>query len=62
MEHQKTQEWQTSADEEYTNAIINRLVEHYLARRPMPGKEGEPLSIERFHRLYCAIMAEGYGK
>ncbi len=52
---------QTQDEAPYTNAILNRLVEHYLADSPLPGKNGE-LSITLFHRLYRYVMAEGYGE
>lgn len=61
MTRQQMEAWQTQADTAYTNAILDRLVEHYLADSPLPGNNGE-LSITLFHRLYRYVMVEGYGE
>ncbi len=62
METQHTQERPQHGASTYPHAILNRLVEQYLARTMLPGTDGTPLAIERFHRLYLCIMAEGYGQ
>jgi hypothetical protein len=62
METQQTQEHQRHAESAYTDTILDHLVERYLARTTVPGTDATPLTIERFHRLYCCIMAEGYGQ
>ncbi len=62
MEQQHTPESQMHHDTAYTQAILDRLVEQYLARTALSDTEAPPLTIERFHRLYCCIMAEGYGQ
>ncbi len=60
MERQHTQDQEMVADVEYIDALVERLVEHYLARTPLASKEVKPLTITLFHHLYCHIMAEGY--
>ncbi len=62
METQQTQEYQRHGESAYTHAILDRLVEQYLTRATLPDTEATSLTIERFHRLYCCIMAEGYGQ
>ena len=52
---------QAKDDVEYADAILDRLVEQYLAGSPLPGTRGQ-LSIVLFHRLYRYVMAEGYGE
>ncbi len=59
MIKQQPEARQTQDDTPYTNAILDRLVEQYLADAPLPGNNGE-LSITLFHRLYRYVMAEGY--
>jgi hypothetical protein len=62
MEQQQPPEHQMQDDMAYTNAIVDRLVEQYLTRPPLPSQQGGLLTIERFHRLYQCVMAEGYGR
>ena len=45
---------------QYKDALVQRLVEHYLAHRPLPGQD-KALTPELFYRLYRAITGEGYG-
>ncbi len=62
MDTQPAQERQPHGDTAHTHTILDRLVEQYLARTTVPGTEATSLTIERFHRLYCCVMAEGYGQ
>lgn len=62
MDRQQTHDQQTQGDAEYTNALVGRLVEHYLARTPLPDKAGKPITITLFHHLYRHVMEEGYGQ
>ncbi len=62
MGQQPTHDPQIQDDAPYTNAIMERLVEQYLARTALPAPEGGALTIERFHRLYQCVLAEGYGR
>ena len=59
MIEQQPEARQTQDNAPYTNAILDRLVEHYLADSPLPGNNGA-LSVTLFHRLYRYVMAEGY--
>ena len=61
MERQHPHEPQTQDNAVYITALVNRLAEQYLARTALPGPDGAPLTIERFHRLYRCVLAEGYG-
>ncbi len=61
MIEQQPEARQTQADSPYTSAILDRLVEHYLADSPLPGNNGV-LTITLFHRLYRYVMVEGYGE
>ncbi len=61
MMKQQSEVQQTTDDAAYMNAILDRLVEHYLGDTPLPNNNGQ-LSITLFHRLYRHVMAEGYGK
>ena len=62
MDQQQTMnQQQTPIQVEYTNTLLDRLVEHYLTA-PTPRKtESVRLTPVLFHKLYRAIMAEGYG-
>jgi hypothetical protein len=51
----------TQRDTAYSEAIVERLREHYLAHTPLPGDEGKLLTIPLFYRLARYVMAEGYG-
>ncbi len=64
MEQQQPQELQIQVQDDaaYTSTILNRLIEHYLARIALPGAEETAFTIERFHRLYQCVLAEGYGQ
>jgi hypothetical protein len=62
MEPQPTSEHPIHGIAAYTNAILDRLVEQYLTRTALPGTEQHVLTIERFHRLYQCVLAEGYGR
>ncbi len=61
MTRQQPEVQQAKDASEYTNAILDRLVEHYLADTPLPGNSGQ-LSIVLFHRLCRCALAEGYGE
>ena len=62
MEEQQTHTPQNHGDTAYTTAIVDRLAAQYLARTTLPGTDQPTLTIERFHRLYWCVMAEGYGQ
>jgi hypothetical protein len=62
MEQQHPHEPHTQDDAVYINALVDRLAAQYLARTATPGPNGAPLTIERFHRLYRCVLAEGYGR
>ncbi len=62
MEQRSKYTPQIHNDAPYTTAIMERLVEQYLARTALPAPKGEALTIERFHRLYQCVLAEGYGR
>ncbi len=62
MEQQAKHASQIYNDAPYTTTIMDRLVEQYLARTALPVPEGGVLTIERFHRLYQCVLAEGYGR
>ncbi len=62
MEQQHPHEPHTQDDAVYINALVDRLAEQYLARTATPAPNGAPLTIERFHRLYRCVLAEGYGR
>ncbi len=62
MEQQAKHAPQLYNDAPYTTTIMDRLVEQYLARTALPVPTGEALTIERFHRLYQCVLAEGYGR
>ena len=47
---------------EYLNGLLDRLMEQYLSAGGLSQREGEPLSPALFHKLYRAIIAEGYGQ
>ncbi len=51
----------TQRDTVYSEAIVERLREHYLAHTPLPDDEGKPLTIPLFYHLVRYVMAEGYG-
>ena len=46
----------------YRNALLQRLVEHYLRRDRVPSKDQQPITITLFHRLCHHVLAEGYGQ
>ena len=46
----------------YADALIERLLDLYLKRVPLPDAEQQPLSVERFFRIYRCMLAEGYGE
>ena len=54
------QERQTQV--EYLNGLLDRMMEQYLSAGGLSPREGESLSPALFHKLYRAIMAEGYGQ
>ena len=62
MEHQSTPELLIQDAAAYTTAILDRLIEQYLAHTVVPAPDGAPLTIARFHRLYQCVLAEGYGR
>ncbi len=62
MEHQPTPDLLIQDAAAYTTAILDRLIEQYLARTVVPSPDGAPLTIARFHRLYQWVLAEGYGR
>ena len=53
---------QTQANAAYENEILERLLERYLERASLPGKESGRLTPALFHTLVRNIMAEGYGQ
>ncbi len=53
---------QTQRDVQYTNGILDHLLEQYLAGNIPPNQAGEPVTITLFHRLSRAVLAEGYGE
>ncbi len=61
MMKQQSEAQQATDDAAYMNAILDRLVEQYLANTPLPNNSGQ-LSITLFHHLYRHVMVEGYGK
>ena len=46
----------------YAEALIERLLDRYLQRTPLPDAEQQPLTVERFLRIYRCVLAEGYGE
>ncbi len=46
----------------YADALIERLLDLYLQRTPLPDAEQKPLTVERFFRIYRCVLAEGYGE
>ncbi len=57
MEQQSKHAPEMQNDAPYTTAIMERLVEQYLAQTALPTPAGEALTIERFHRLYQHVLA-----
>ena len=54
-------EQQTQDAMAYKDVILQRLVEHYLTHAALPDQEAERVTLRIFHRLYRAVLAEGYG-
>ncbi len=54
-------EKQTQHDLEYINSVLDRLLERYLARVPIPDNEDRQIDVTLLHRLAFAVVAEGYG-
>ncbi len=52
---------QTPHESSYVDGLIDRLLELYLARAPVPGSDSLALSDAHFFRLCRALRAEGYG-
>ena len=46
----------------YADALIERLLDLYLQRTPLPDAEQKSLTVERFFRIYRCVLAEGYGE
>ncbi len=61
MDEQAAEVREAQRDVDYTNAILRRLLEYYLARVTLPGKQ-ETISVPRLHRLCRHVVAEGYGE
>ena len=63
MDRQPTMNQQQAPTQvEYTNTLLDRLVEHYLTATTPDQTERDRLTPVLFHKLYRAIMAEGYGQ
>lgn len=45
----------------YVDSILDRLIESYLARGPIPDNEHRQFDGTLLHRLAFAVVAEGYG-
>ena len=46
----------------YVDALIERLLDLYLQRTPLPDADQKPLTVDRFFRVYRSVLAEGYGE
>ena len=45
----------------YVHTLLQRLLEQYLTRTPLPGA-AQPVTIAQWHRLARHVAAEGYGQ
>jgi hypothetical protein len=52
---------QHNGDAAYTNTILERLLEHYLAGTACMERQAVAVNITRFHCLCRAVLTEGYG-
>jgi hypothetical protein len=46
----------------YLHTLLQRLLEQYLTRTPLPGAAAQPVTIAQWHRLARHVAAEGYGQ
>ena len=51
----------TLGHEAYLHTLLQRLLEQYLTRTPLPGA-AQPVTIAQWHRLARHVAAEGYGQ
>ena len=57
-------QYQAPAQADYTEKLVDRLVENYLAANEVPSgaESGKQLTPALFHKIFRAIQAEGYGE
>lgn len=59
---QQTEIRQAQGDTQYVEAILDRLVEHYITDTELHGEDRRAITVGCFHRLWRYVIAEGYGR
>ncbi len=62
MNEQLSEVREAQRNVEYTNVVLRKLLERYLAEVRQPGQDEIPLTVARFHTLCRYVLTEGYGR